>query len=92
MATLKDLDDLMTRLAEASEGLTLHEYKRLILSEGVKEFQGQKMYWPAPDTSKREQIERAVKTLPTSVVAERFGVTQSYARQIRCRVVIKKRN
>jgi hypothetical protein len=82
MATLKDLDDLMTRLAEASDGLTLHEFKRLVISEGMREFQGQKMYWRVPDCSKKQMVLEAARRLPTGVVATRCGVSNRYVQRL----------
>lgn len=87
MATLKDLRELMIRVPGVSEATAT-----LIITEMMARLPGEKVYIPTPDRSKREQIERAAQTLPTSVVAERFGVSQSYARRIVRRVVIKKRN
>lgn len=43
---------------------------------------GEKVYVPAPDTSKKAQIEAAIRTLPSGVVAERLGVHPSWARKV----------
>ena len=87
MATIKDLDDLMTRLMESSQGLTLEQFKKMVLDEGVRRFQGQKMYWPAPDTSKKQMVIEAARRLPTGVVAQRCGVSSRYVQRL-----VKKRN
>jgi hypothetical protein len=86
MATIKDLDDLMTRLARASAGLNLLEYKTLVLSEMRREFGRDKLYIPPLDSrqdqARRETISAAAKHLPTGVVAERFGVSRSWVHRI----------
>lgn len=82
MATLKDLDELLTRLAEASEGMSLEEFKRAIMGEVQREFTGQKIYIAAPDTSKKQMVIEAAKRLPTGVVAERCGVTRRYVNKL----------
>lgn len=88
MATIKDLEDIMNRLAEASAGLTLEEFKRQCIGEIRRELQGQKIYVPDTRVSKKDQIVRAAAKLPTGVVAQRYGVTQSYV----CRVVKRRKN
>lgn len=86
MATLKDLHEIIIRIPGVSEQTAIR-----IITEFQRSLPGEKVYITAPDTSKRAQIAQAVKTLPTSVVAERFGVTPQYARLVRS-VTIKKRN
>lgn len=89
MPTLKDLDELLTRLAEASEGMTLEEFKRLAIGEVGREFRGQRINVPAERISAKEQIVKAAQKLPTGVVAQRYGVTQSYV----CRLVkVRRKN
>ena len=79
MATLKDLADLIARSGISPETVDL------IVGEIGKRFGGDKIYIPAPDHSKKDQMLAALRTLPSGVVAERFGVTRSYA----CRVARK---
>ena len=86
MATLKDLHEIIIRIPGVSE-----QTAGRIIAEFQRNLPGEKVYITAPETSKRAQIAQAVKTLPTSVVAERYGVTQRYARMV-CRVTLKKRN
>jgi hypothetical protein len=87
MATLKDLDELLTRLAEASAGLTLEEFKRMAIGEVSREFRGQRINVPDVRLSRKSEIAAAAQKLPTGVVAQRYGVTQSYV----CRVVKRRR-
>lgn len=82
MATLKDLDELLTRLAEASAGLTLEEFKLLAIGEVRREFCGQKIYVAAPDSSKKAMVIEAAKRLPTGVVVERCGVSRQYVHKL----------
>lgn len=86
MATIKDLDDLMTRLAEASIGLSLIEYKILVLGEMRREFGRDKLYIPPLDSrqdpARKQIIREAAKHLPTSVVAERHGISRSWVHRI----------
>jgi hypothetical protein len=82
MATLKDLDDLLTKLAEASAGMSLQEFKRLAIGEVRREFQGQKIYVAAPDTSKKQMVLEAALRLPTGVVATRCGVSNRYVQRL----------
>lgn len=58
------------------------ETTALILAEVQRQFPGEKIYVQPARQTKRAAIEQAVKTLPTAVVAERHGVTQSYVRKV----------
>ena len=82
MATLKDLDELLTRLADASAGMSLEEFKRAILGEVQREFTGQKIYIAAPCTSKKQMVIEAARRLPTGVVVERCGVSRQYVHKL----------
>jgi hypothetical protein len=79
MASLKELEDMLVRAM--IPGVS-RETTALILAEMQRQFPGEKIYVQPPRQSKREAIEIAVKTLPTAVVAERFGVSQSYAYKV----------
>lgn len=86
MATIKDLDDLMTRLAEASKGLSLMEYKVLVLGELRREFGRDKIYITPPDSRKdsarADAIRKTAARLPTGITAERFGVSKQYVHRL----------
>lgn len=82
MATLKDLDDLLTRLAQASEGLSLEEFKRQILGEVQREFRGQRINVPDVRVSKKDEIIEAAKRLPSDVVSVRHGVSRQYVNRL----------
>lgn len=62
--------------------MSLDEFRVAIMGELRKRHPGEKLYIPAHDTSKTDAIARAVRTLPTAVVAERFGVTRDWARKV----------
>lgn len=87
MATIADLDALMTYLAQEAGEVSLLEFKVLVVGELRKRHPGEKLYIPAHEVSKKEQILRAAAQMPTGVVAERYGVSSSYV----CRVVKRSR-
>jgi len=88
MATFNDLEELLDCLAKTSDGLTLEEFKRQILDGVADRFRGQKINIPAARISKKQQILDAAKKTPTGVVAERYGVSQSYV----CRLIRRPKN
>lgn len=83
MATLNDLIECMCRFAEANERELSKDFCMELKDHLQKAMPGEKVYIPAPDMSKKAQIAEAAKVLPSGVVAQRFGVTHSYA----CRVI-----
>lgn len=87
MATIAELESLMLEIPGVSP-----ETANLIIAELRRTMPGEKLYIPAPETSKREAIERASKTLPTIVVAERLGVTRQYVDKVRRGVRRKPKN
>lgn len=82
MATLNDLDELMRLLAEASAGMTLDQFRVACLGELRQRHPGEKLYIPAPDHSKKQQVIALARKLPTGVVATRLGVHPSYVRKV----------
>lgn len=82
MATINDLDELMRLLAEASADMTLDQFRVACLGELRKRHPGEKIYIPAPDQSKKQQIIALARQLPTGVVATRLGVHSSYVRKV----------
>lgn len=92
MATLRDLVELIVVGLHQKHGVSLGEQCARELEQMIRQSMGgDRIYVRPPDTSKRDAVERAVRTLPAAVVAERFGVTQHYARKI-LRGGVKKRN
>lgn len=87
MPTLRDLDTLMQLLIESSRDMSLDEFKTAVLGEIRRDFAGQKIFVPESRENKRAQIEAATQTLPTGIVAERYGVSRSYVYRI-----IKRKN
>ena len=85
MATIKEFEMLLLSIPGVSEHTAT-----LIVTEMRRAMPGEKLYIPAQDCSKRAAIELAVRTFPTSVVAERFGVSRRYAQIVAG--VSKKRN
>lgn len=79
MASLKELEE---RMEIAPIPGVSQETTALVLAWMQSQFPGEKIYVQPARQSKRAAIERAVKTLPTAVVAERHGVTQSYVRKV----------
>jgi len=71
---LKDLQNLMIR-----SGIT-PETVALIITEGRREFGGERMHWPPPESRKdpqrAEAIRQAAARLPTGVVTQRLGVSR----------------
>ena len=91
MATLKDLVELIITGLQERQGVSVGEQCARELEQMIRQsYGGDRIYVRPPDTSKREAVERAVKTLPVAVVAERFGVTAHYARKV-LRHGVKKR-
>lgn len=82
MATIKDLDELMSYIAQESAGLTLDQFRLKFMAELRVRHGGDRLYIAPPDTSKKAAIEQAVRTLPTDVVAERMGVSKAYTRKV----------
>ncbi len=84
MATLSDLVEMILvwqrrRYPDASFGEQCAREMEAMIRRSLA---GERVYVPAPDTSKKADIANAARTLPTGVVAERFGVTQSYVRKL----------
>jgi hypothetical protein len=86
MATIKELRVLLLSIPGVSE-----QVAAMIVSEMRRAMPGEKLYIPAIDTSRKDEIAEAVKTLPTSVVAERFGVHPSWPRKLASRGVTRRR-
>lgn len=83
MATLKELQAIMLNIPGVSA-----ETVTMIIVEMQRSLPGEKLYIPAPDTSKKQQIVEAAKKMPTGIVAQRYGVTQSYV----CRAIKRRKN
>lgn len=82
MATLNDLIECMCRFAEANERELSKDFCTELKVHLQKAMPGEKVYIPAPDTSKKTQIAEAAKRLPTGVVVERFGVSRQYVHKV----------
>ena len=86
MPTLRDLMTLVCRHAE-SRGLSFgQECARDLEMLIRREMAGERVYIPPADSrkdpAKAEAIRQAAARLPTGVVAQRFGVSRSYAARI----------
>lgn len=82
MATITDLDTIMRLLAQEAATMTLDEYRVACIGELRRRHPGEKLYIPAPDQSKKQQVIALARQLPTGVVATRLGVSQRYARKL----------
>jgi hypothetical protein len=82
MATLSDLIECMCAFAELNERELTKDFCTRFETYLRKQFPGEKVYVPAPDTSKKAQISEAARFLPTRVVAERYGVTTAWVSRV----------
>lgn len=83
MATLKDVVELIITELQQRQGVSVGEQCARELEQMIRQsYGGDRIYVRPPDTSKRAAVEQAVRTLPATVVAERFGVTAHYARKV----------
>ena len=83
MPSLRDMLDLVCRLAEQQHGVSIGEQCARDLEVMIrKTWPSERVYIAPPDSRKdparAAAIRQAAKRLPTGVVAERFGVSKSW--------------
>ena len=54
----------------------------MIIVEMQRSLPGEKLYIPAPDTSKKQMVLEAAKKLPHVVAAQRCGVSRQYVNKL----------
>ena len=87
MPSLRDMLDLVCRLAEQQHGVSIGEQCARDLEVMIrKTWPSERVYIAPPDSRKdparADAMRRAAARLPTGVAAERFGVSKQYIHKI----------